>query len=255
MKIISYNKYSYLKENYEFLNEDSEFNQYQFGVEPHGLGAGYGFASDPQISIYSDDSSPYRDNYSRTSQMANDISRILNSMGGIIAKSMSIDMFIEEIDEYTNFKILRIFVNDKNLIDIYLSFEFQGEEYFAKYKDFNGLNKPPKITSDLFTDIKYRHIDREYYLKLNNYIYKIVYNWFIPDKGFYKNLKKDLNIRSNMGENVFLKEGATIRILGYDIDNDGNPYLVLMYKDEKYTIEKNNFYFFKYWFDAVNDAV
>ena len=123
MKILSYKKYNFILENIEcasdLLKEGSEFNQYQFGIEPHGLGPGYGYATDPQLSIYSDDTSPYRDNYSRTSQIVNDLSRVIRNIQGHIVSTMNRNYFIEDVDDYSNLKILRIYVNTNLKLDVF----------------------------------------------------------------------------------------------------------------------------------------
>ena len=114
--IIKFNKYNFLKENF-FVNEDSliqestEFATQELGQLSNPLGPGYGFAKDPTMSIYSDDSSPYVDNYAKASQVVCDLNRILSNLYGAVgdAMSMKIDMFLDDIEEYQNLKIL-IFV-------------------------------------------------------------------------------------------------------------------------------------------------
>lgn len=253
MKILSYKKYNFILENIEcasdLLKEGSEFNQYQFGIEPHGLGPGYGYATDPQLSIYSDDTSPYRDNYSRTSQIVNDLSRVIRNIQGHIVSTMNRNYFIEDVDDYSNLKILRIYVNNNLKLDVFISFEFKGDEFFGVYKNFNGVDNPPKLNSELFLDRRYAYIDKEYYLKLNNYLYKILYNWFIPNTGKYVCLKDKVYLKGDMGENIEIKSGTTIDVVGYNVDKDNNPYLVIKYKEEVYNLVKNDYFFFKYWFD------
>lgn len=252
MKILKFNKYSFLYDNFEHLKEsNSEFNQYQFGLDPFPLGPGYGFAVDPQLSIYSDDSSPYRDNYARTSQTINDIGRVMRNLQGQIITTFRRNYFIDDIDDYENMKILRIFTNSSMKIDVYFSFDFKGEEFFAVFNNFNGLEKPPKMKSELFSDNRYRYIDREYYLKLNNYLYKIIYNWFIPNRGLYLNMKDIVNLKGDMGETIEFKEGKSLEVIGYNVDKDNDPYIIVRYENETYKIIKNNYYFFKYWFESI----
>lgn len=249
MTLINYNKFKFLKEEGEYIKENSIFNQYQMGIEPTGLGPGYGFASDPTMSIYSDGSSPYVDQYARSSRMVNDISRVMNDLQGSIISQTAPDYFIEDLDEYGNLKILRIFQNYSLKIDVYISFDFYGEEFFGVFKDFNGLKTPPNLNSELFSDPRYPYIDREYYLKLNNYLYKIVYNWFIPEPDEYVNKKDGLILKNDMGDLTEFKENKEFKVVGYNVDSNNNPFIILKHKDKIYYLDKTDYYYFNYWFE------
>ena len=64
--------YNYPSDFEDFINENSEFNQYNMGSEVQTpFGPGYGFASDPSLSIYSDDNRPYVDMYARNAGSTN----------------------------------------------------------------------------------------------------------------------------------------------------------------------------------------
>ena len=251
MKILKFENYSFIKDNFEYLKEDSEFNQYQFGIEPHGLGPGYGFAVDPQISLNAQGDSPYADNYARTSQMVNDLSRVVRNIQGDIVTTLKRNFFVEDVDSYSDFTILRIYINTNMKVDVYISFDFKGKEFFGVFKNFNGLDRPPLFKSDLFIDMEHCYIDREYYLKLASYLYKIYYNWFVPIQGNYINMKDGVILKGEMGEHITLKENTIIQVVGYNVDEGNDPYLVIKYKDQAYNLTKNDFYFFKYWFEPT----
>jgi hypothetical protein len=248
MKILNYNKF-------KFINENSEFNQYQWGLDPPSslLGPGYGFAADPQLSLYSDTSTKYVDNYNRLSQAVCDINRVVRNIQGEIIAAMPQDLFIDDLDEYTNFKVLRIILNENLKLDLYIAFDFYDDEFFGVFKNFNNYdNNTPLFKSDLFTDNRYRYIDRVYYLKLVNYLYNIYFNFFIPKTGDYMNLKPNMVVKDDMGADFKLKEGAVVKLKGYNIDNDNNPYIIIKFNDKLYTIIKNDYYYFKYYFEPLN---
>lgn len=255
MKIISFNKYNFLIENYplELLKESSEFAQMQMGQVNNPLGPGYGFAQDPTMSIYSDDVNPYVDNYARLSQVVADLGRVMSELQGSVSNSFrnKVDYFLEDIEDYQNLKILRIFQNTNLKLDIYLSFDFMEEEFFAVFRNFNGLNEPT-FDSDLFSDPRFSYINKEYYLKLKNYLYKILYNWFIPSPGDYKILADKITMRNSMGQIVSLKNNATIYVKGYNVDANNDPYIIIRYKDDIYEITKNDYFFFKYWTKKID---
>jgi hypothetical protein len=251
MGVIKYNKYNFILENFpeDMLKESTEFGDMQMGQLSNPLGPGYGFAQDPSLSIYSDDSSPYIDNYQRLSRTVQDLARVMKSLYGAGAVSISkhkLDYFLEDVEDFQNLKILRIFVNQRLELDVFISFSFMEEEFFGVYRNFNGMDKP-KLDTDLFSDPRFSYIDNEYRLKASNYFYKILYNWFIPSPGDYKVLTDELEVKNSLGENYIIKKGKTITVKGYNTDADDNAFLMLIYRDDIYKIIGNNFYFFKYW--------
>ena len=251
MIIKKYSKYKFLKEAY------SDFNQFSQGaISPHSLGPGYGFAVDPSLSIYGNQDSPYTDPYSRTPMFVNALQGVLKNLnkdtlgtyGGI-----KYDQFLEDVDSYTDLTILRINQNANQYIDVYISFKFEGEEYFGVYKNFNGLSKP-QLQTDLFTDSEYKYIDETYILKLENYLYQILVNWFKPVKTTYLCLKKDgVSSRDKMGNIFMIPFNSLIKVITSNEDKDGNSYIKVDYKGEKYVINKNNYYYFNYWFDEYDE--
>lgn len=251
MAVIKYHKYNFILENFpeDMLTESTEFGDMQMGQLSNPLGPGYGFAQDPSLSIYSDDSSPYIDNYQRLSRTVQDLSRVMKNLYGAGAISISkhkLDYFLEDVEDFQNLKILRIFENQKLTLDVFISFVFMEEEFFGVYRDFNGLDKP-KLDTDLFTDPRFSYIDSEYKLKMSNYFYKILYNWFIPSVGDWKVLTDELTVKNSMGDNHIIKKGKTITIKGYNTDANNKSFLMLSFRNDIYKIEGNDFYFFKYW--------
>jgi len=248
MKLLTFNKFAFLTEH---LLEGSEFNQYQFGIEPFPFGGngGYGFAQDPSLSIYSDRDSPYVDYYSRSAGVISDLLTMIKSyQKNVDYQDIKYDHFLEDVDDFKNFKILRLNVNDSSLIDAFISFELQENEFFGAFKNFNGLNKP-KLVSELFTDPRYRYIDGEYYLKIENYFYKVLENWFKPKKGFWKTLKNKIPIKDDFGKLLDVKEGILVEVVGVYDDENNKPYITLKLNEKIYYIDNNNYYFFKYWFE------
>lgn len=256
MKIVKYNKYKFLLENFppQILTESSEFADMQMGMNPNPLGAGFGFqAKDPNMSIYSDDSSPYVDDYARVGQMANDLARVMKNLMGDIAADIrqhKVDYFLEDIEEFKNLKILRIFNNNDLYLDIFISFELHDEEFFGSFKSYNGVNQP-KLKTDLFTDQRFGYIDTEYYLKLTNYLYKILYNWFIPMVGEYKVLQ-NISVKDSMGSKKTLKKNSVFRVKGHNEEN-GKLYIIIKHKEDIYTINDNDYYFFNYWNEKIGE--
>ena len=242
--ILTYNQY--LKEN-----NGSEFGQYQFGIGPQSLGPGFGFAVDDKISIHSSQDSPYVNQYARTPMMINNLMSIVKNAyktGNYYAVT-KIDMFVEDLDKYTEFKILRIVRNNSLNLDVFISFVFDDEEFFGVFKNFNSVQRE-KLKTDMFSNFSY--MDDTYKIKLDNYFNKILNKWFSPKKGKYKTLKI-VPTKNEVGNISNLPNNCVVEVIYSTNDKDGNSYIKLKYKDEKYSLNKNDYYFFNYWFEPVEN--
>lgn len=248
MKILKYNKYVFLKEAY------SEFNQFsQLNVTPSSLGfAGYGFAIDNSLSIYGQKDSPYTNQYYRTPMMVNTLLGVIQQVQKDITNNygnIKFDYFLEDVEKYSDFKILRININNNLCVDVYISFLLNGEEFFGVFKNFNSINRQ-LLKTDLFSDYRYRYIDYEYKLKLDNYFKKILEKWFRPSNGVYKCLADEVQCYDKMGNKFNIKKNTKIEVKSSS-GNITDPYVKFFYKNEIYIINGNNYYFFNYWFNKI----
>jgi hypothetical protein len=239
------------------VKEGSEFLQYQFGIEPMGTQGGggqYAFAQDPRMSQGNYQDSPFTDFYARQSGLVANLDQIVKgvrSQTDMIYKDAN--AFLEDINLYKNIKILRMFENNNLKLDIFLSFEYDGDEFFGAFRNFNGLVRP-KLESELFYEPEYQYrFDGEYKLKLGNFFYKKLEKWFIPEKGFYKNQKNENRIKDNMGKLYEMKADQTVEVLGYNMSSDNKPYVIIKVQDTTYHVENNDYYFFKWRFEKLNE--
>jgi hypothetical protein len=239
------------------VKEGSEFLQYQFGIEPMGTQGGggqYAFAQDPRMSQGNYQDSPFTDFYARQSGLVANLDQIVKgvrSQTDMIYKDTN--AFLEDINLYKNIKILRMFENNNLKLDIFLSFEYDGDEFFGAFRNFNGLVRP-KLESELFYEPEYQYrFDGEYKLKLGNFFYKKLEKWFIPEKGFYKNQKNENRIKDNMGKLYEMKADQTVEVLGYNMSSDNKPYVIIKVQDTTYHVENNDYYFFKWRFEKLNE--
>jgi len=243
-------KYSGIK----LILEYSEFNQYQMGIDSQNpLGPGYGFASDAGLSVYGNSDGPYVDYYARLGGAIARMGQISkHAMAGSdrdMMKQYKNDKFLEDLDNFSDFKILRMFRNNFLKLDIFISFNLEDEEFFGVFKNFNWIDKP-KLQTELWGDQRFTYMDEEYKLKLSNYFYKILCDWFDVDEGLYKTLK-EVEVKNEMGEVEKIKMNAIVELIKSEVNKDGNPYIKLKYKEKYYSITGNDYYFFNYWFEKV----
>jgi len=242
----------------DFIKESSEFNQYLMGGQSQSpFGPGYGFATDPGLSIYSDDNRPYMDEYARKAGTTNKLMQISQNFSKDLFNDPKFnrksDRFLEDSEYYKKLKILKMYENENLKLNIYLSCEFNDEEFFGVFKNFNGLVKPPILNApELLNHGRYPYIDKEYALKLNNFLYKKLYGWFKPDPGIYINLKENNPVKDEMGRQFFLKKGKIVEVMGYNIDENNDPFITIRMKNQDYYIQKNNYFWFNWRFKPAN---
>lgn len=248
--ILPYRRYAFLS-NTELIKEGSDFLQYQFGIEPMGSSPGYAFAVDPKLSYQNYQDSPYTDFYARQHGLVSNVINIMKGHRSELGDSMykTDNAFIEDLDLFKNFRILRILENQRLKLDVYIAFNYDEEEYFGVFKNFNYIMKP-KFESEIFYDIRNQNrMTQEYRLKLGNYIYKKLENWFIPEKGWYKCLSEKLVIRDEMGKFFEVKKDKQVEIIGYNMSRDNQPYIMINVDNKKYYIKDNDYYYFKWRFE------
>lgn len=241
--------------------ENSEFNQFLGGDSGMGnniFGAGYGFATDASLSIYSDDNRPYVDQYARSAGTTNKLMQMAQGAGKNLFNDPRFnrknDRFLEDSEYFKKLKILRMVQNENLKLDVYISFEFNEQEFFGVFKNFNGFIKPPFLNSPelLSNNNQYPYIDKEYILKLSNFLYKKLYNWFKPKPGLYVNLKENNQIKDEMGRLLFLNKGKIVEVMGFNEDENNDPYITIKLKGQTYYIEKNNYFWFNWRFEESN---
>lgn len=250
MNIQRFNRHKFMNEH---LNEGSEFMQYQFGIEPYGTAGGggaYQFAQDPRASYFNYQDSPYTDFYVRQSGLVANLNQLMKNFrtdSDIITRDA--DPFMEDIKEYTNLKILRIFENNNLKLNVFISFDFDGTEYYGVYKNFNGITRP-KLESEIYYNPNLQErFSNEYALKLSNFFYKKLERWFIPKKGFYKNLKENNRLKDSMGQLYEMRRDQIVEVLGYNFTTDKRPYVNVKIKGKTYKVSDNDYYFFKWRFE------
>jgi len=240
-------------DEFDAVNEDhgTEFTQYKFDIGPQPFGPGYGFAVDPKLSIYSDQDSPYVDQYVRTpwmvKQLKGIVDKVLQTTGNIYAGA-KFDKFMEDLDELKNLKILRI--NRKNNgIDVFVSFEFEEDEFFGVFRNF-GKYGQQDFDTELYSDGRFPYITANYRLKLTNFFYKVLCSWFTPKNSRYVAMK-DVMARDEYGKELFIKDKTVITVVNSSLSD--RIVNIEFGGGNKCFIRNFDYYMFNYWFKEYED--
>ena len=56
-----------------------------------------------------------------------------------------------------------------------------------------------------------------------------------------------------MGNIINLPKNRKVELINVDVDENNNPFIRIKYKNEIYKIDKNDYFFFKYWFETIKE--
>ena len=56
-----------------------------------------------------------------------------------------------------------------------------------------------------------------------------------------------------MGKLYEMKSEQTIEVLGYNMTADNKPYVIIKSQDKTYHVEGNDYYYFKWRFEKLNE--
>jgi len=246
-------------DKYTKLNEsmlDGNMNDIlaDWGAVSNAVSSGlYGFSYDPNLSTYPNqyDSTvdPFTRNQLLVKGLRNQVNRSQSEMNDLV-----FNKYLKDIEELDNIKILRMFVNNMGFLDVFISFELFEIEFFGVFRSFNNTLQPIIFTSELYTDVNFSYINEEYRLKLSNHLKMILDNWFNPMICSYKSLKNN-TLRDLKGGFFEIKKDAVINIVGTNIDANRNKYAIVVYKDNKYFIKDNDFYYINYRYEKIKDTI
>lgn len=232
---MSFNRYNFLNENWT-TQPASEFSQFN-SEDNLTFGAGYGFAVDRSISMDNTNDGAY--------SPANKIGRlasIINKMNinPFAQLNKGIDYFQEDIDEISDIIILKTVINKSNDIDVFISFKLEEDEYYGVFKNFNKDKIDFKC--ELFTDVERGYADMSYRLKFSNLFFKIISNWYNIKKSEYTALT-DIILYDYILSPITVKKGQKLKVIDCDIPKKE---IIVLYKDNRYTLRGNDCYYFKY---------
>lgn len=147
--------------------------------------------------------------------------------------------------DISNLKIIRIVKSTSYKYDVYLSFIIDEDEYWGVINDITGNSE---FKSEVFKDFDLIQT-KEWVIKIKGLIIKSIKNWLKPQFGKFKLLKDEIICYSSKtGKMLNLPNNSIIEVLkSYD------DRIIFEYDSEQYTLIGDNFMYFNWWFEPVQD--
>jgi len=173
------------------------------------------------------------------------LTRLSNLMSSIFSTTnFSFSSHLEEVIQ--DLTIVRIYVNNNKLLNIYMKFFYDEEIFYGVFKDWGGIAEP-KFDSKIL-DIPEIVRFKENRIKIEGVLKQVLISWFIPDLGDYRALK-NVSVKDWMGNSFVIPPGGKITVTDV-ITEDETPDIELNYSGKKYEINNLDYYYFHWWFKS-----
>jgi hypothetical protein len=225
-----------MKRSKYLILEFTEFNAQRFN--PDSVQASV-HVDDPKLSTNAFDKHEdlVRQAVSRIGQLQGAL------MGSAAYRTLKSKLALED-QEITELKIIRIAKNALQY-DIYISFKIKEEEYWGVIKDILGNSE---FKSEVFKDHDLIQT-KEWVIKLKGLIIKIIKNFLKPQFGKFKSLTDEIVCYSLVtGKMLKMNQGSEIEVLK-SYDNK----IIFEYENDKYALTGDNFIYFNWWFEKIED--
>ena len=147
--------------------------------------------------------------------------------------------------DISNLKIIRIVKTTSYKYDVYLSFKIDEDEYWGVITD---IISNPEFKSEVFKDFDLLQT-KEWVIKTKGLIIKAIKNWLKPQFGKFKLVNDEVICYSNKtGKQLVLPRNSIIEV-SKSYDNR----LIFEYDGDFYTITGDNFVYFNWWFEPVEE--
>lgn len=226
-----------MKRSKNLILEFSEFNLQRLNPDSAQTSI---HVDDPQLSINAFDKHE-------------DIVRNAISKLGILTKSLQNTTAYRSLksklslddQDISNLKIIRIVKTTSYKYDVYLSFKIDEDEYWGVITD---IISNPEFKSEVFKDFDLLQT-KEWVIKTKGLIIKAIKNWLKPQFGKFKLVNDEVICYSNKtGKQLVLPRNSIIEV-SKSYDNR----LIFEYDGDFYTITGDNFVYFNWWFEPVEE--
>lgn len=150
-----------------------------------------------------------------------------------------------ENQDVKSLKIIRITKNQNLNYDAFISFIIENNEYWGVVKN---ITKDPVLKSEVFKDGSLIQT-KEWTIKLEGLIIKNIMKFLKPRGGIYRQMNDEVICYSHInGKMLKMGSGSIIEVLkSYD------DKLIFKHDGVKYTLIGDNFVYFNWWFEKVED--
>lgn len=155
------------------------------------------------------------------------------------------DYIDDEVEiNITNFIIQRIIPSEAgNGVNIYISFDYNGENVFAK---FNKFGIEDSTGYQFLCEPIFNSVTEETWIKVKGKIKNIISDWMCIKSGIYKCMANEVLTYNQFGQLGKLKKDDIIEV----IKSDKNK-IQFNYKDQKWIIKTPTYYWFNYYFNKI----
>jgi len=159
-------------------------------------------------------------------------------------KNLRSQLGLDEQD-LESLKVIRVVKANTVQYDVYISFNIREKEYWGVVKDIFGNTT---FKSEVFNDTSLLQT-LTWTTRITGLLIKTVKNWFKPQFGMYKLLIEEINCYSSTtGKLMVLPQDTEIEVL-----KAYNDRIIFRYGNEQYTLKADNFIYFNWWFEKVED--
>ena len=215
------------------IKEFTEFNAQRMGSDNTPMAM---HVDNPELSMDAFDK--HIDNIRTSNIRLNSILNTLANTGGVFNFNKSKH---EDGLDIKNVKILRMYPNNIIDLDIYISFEVSGNEYYGVIKNFT--TEHPTVKSEAFRDPN-MYASKEWIIKVKGLLIKVIKAWMNIKSGEYTTLKEISCIKEDTGEYVVIEANTKIEVIRNYDDNK----VLIRINGTDCVLQGMNFFYFNYWF-------
>ena len=66
-------------------------------------------------------------------------------------------------------------------------------------------------------------------------------------------MKNKNKVKNDIGQLFEINENQVVEVLGYNMNTNNKPYVIIKVKDKTYHVENNDYYYFKWRFEKLNE--
>lgn len=142
----------------------------------------------------------------------------------------------------SDLKLLRIDIKNSININLFISFVYNDETYFAAIYSYN---QNPTFKSEFFANYG-SLFTKEFKIKFEGMFLKIFKKWFAVEHSNYKCLKETIVTNIVTGQEISIKPNNIVYVY-----QTTNTEIYIKFNEIKFKITGSNYYYFNYYFNKI----